>query len=697
MAHRLLTPMAAPKGYRLSELDGVQQMRIDRADEAEHIELAGRWLRQLTFCKSAIRNGRHPTPMHSCTADVDVLSRAVMRAAAGRSQDVSIKPGCAAKKQISACSLRTYLSASGEFFSALTAFALRGGSRSRFAKADPRQTGTIDEQAVRALIQQLLTVPDEGDLSSEEDEEETIAREMSTASGRMGKLLDQRRQTREKVHQQWKEQDRIVSANIQVTERRRQQQQQQQQRRIEEIEDIKREGRALADLELEIKQTECEQRHYCNKVKQERAQDQAQENAQRSIRTRELAETAIKRKFLVGREKDRRRAAKEVAAYVSGHSMPAMDAKVAKENHRQLVLLEQKLEDLNRTKLEAKAAERAQEAKTQEILLGAMYASSKEAARQQLSKVASLNFDNEQSDSHSSDWPLESPSSSEEPAGNFLKQGLDDRQIIYPPDHQYCNAGPEDQIYQQLRRSNSKTILQPVDELVEEDFDTRHQAASPSTMSPSTMDGTSTMSTYGTSTMDSTSAQDNSVPSEDQPRDPYANLVNLPSWYTKASKANPELLLQASIHKALEHSARLGAKRPKSKTSTRPRTSGAQGNRRAQNCRRPKTALGYQNTSPEPQSWKRGAISHNDAVSDKMEQILHNNHWSSRVQGENTKQWSAARKRWAWVPVKPDYCKRDHRAQGRHALQHGFVLDSVATNKRWEPIALRENSLLRVG
>ena len=63
---------------------------------------------------------------------------------------------------------------------------------------------------------------------------------------------------------------------------------------------------------------------------------------------------------------------------------------VAARNHRQLVLLEEKLGDLQRSQMEAKAAERARDAKTQQILLGAMYASSKEAATEQLEKVASL-------------------------------------------------------------------------------------------------------------------------------------------------------------------------------------------------------------------------------------------------------------------------------------------------------------------
>ena len=63
---------------------------------------------------------------------------------------------------------------------------------------------------------------------------------------------------------------------------------------------------------------------------------------------------------------------------------------VAARNHRQLALLEEKLGDLQRSQMEAKAAERARDAKTQQILLGAMYASSKEAATEQLNKADNL-------------------------------------------------------------------------------------------------------------------------------------------------------------------------------------------------------------------------------------------------------------------------------------------------------------------
>ena len=41
----------------------------------------------------------------------------------------------------------------------------------------------------------------------------------------------------------------------------------------------------------------------------------------------------------------------------------------------------------------------------------------------------------------------------------------------------------------------------------------------------------------------------------------------------------------------------------------------------------------YQNTAPEPSSWKRGAVCVRDQVSERMEQILHNENWSSRIQG----------------------------------------------------------------
>jgi len=672
-------------------------MMIDRADEMAQVDLAGQWLRQLTFYKSSLRAGqRADAPPEPCTAKVEVLSRAVMRAAAGRSQG-SLQAGCAAKRQVSACNLRTYLAVSGDFFSAFTTVALRGGSHSRFAKADPRCTGTINEQGVQALIYQLLTLPVDGDESSEEeDEAETDARERATASGRMRKLLDQRTQTRQKIHQQWQRQDSIVIANVQAAERAKQRRQEDLARQREEEEQIKKEGQALAELELEIKQTESEQQHYYNQVQQEQVQHQVQQNAERKIKHKVSAETAFKRKFLAGREKDRRRAVKETQRYISGHSRPSCNPQVAARNHRQLALLEEKLGDLQRSQMEAKAAERARDAKTQQILLGAMYASSKEAATEQLNKADNLRVSLQgcmqgefQAGALSSapaafDEPLSAEELQELQKLQELQelQELDSREFINPEDHQFTGSAPDDEVYSQLRFATSKTTLQPVDELLEEDFGT-----SGAPLSAVLSDGTSTQE----SVLESSSTQE-SVAS-DKCGELYANA---PVWYSQA-KSTPELILQASIHEALGEAPPLGNAKRRPKAS-RPRSSQARVNFKPPQGRpRPNTALGYQNTAPEPSSWKRGAVCVRDQVSERMEQILHNENWSSRIQGECTKQWSAARKRWAWVPVKPDHLKRDHKAQGRHGLRHGFVLDSVSTNKGWEPIALRENSLLRVG
>ena len=53
----------------------------------------------------------------------------------------------------------------------------------------------------------------------------------------------------------------------------------------------------------------------------------------------------------------------------------------------------------------------------------------------------------------------------------------------------------------------------------------------------------------------------------------------------------------------------------------------------------------------------------------------------------------------AWVPSKPDHVRRAEKAQGRHALDHGFVLDSVASSLtgRDSPLIRKLSTLEGVG
>lgn len=554
----------------LSSSDQQQGVDLEMPQEREQVNIAIQWLQTSNLNGCAKREGRPHPQQDPCPADPSVLATAVMRAVSSSRQHP--------KRQITATDLETL---SGEFFENLARYATQGGANSPFATLDVRRTGTLGHSQVTELVVSMLsqcnleTAP----VEAEHGHQTELP---TTSADRMKKLLSQRELARSQLHSRWAGQAAVVERNAKAAANRKQRQLANERERSQALTTAKKALAVEVDQEFTRQEEERQLAHSKNERMGEETMDRARRNAAHNRTKHQEIEANLRRKFRSDQKEDHRKAAVQANAYRANHqTLRTPKDAGAQSKHVQAMyaqLQQQQEQDAQRA-----AAQKSRQKQTQQILIRAMYASSREAALQTAQ---------------------------------------------YQQDFA-CPQDDPDELCAQLRFSSVKTTLPPVDELSE---------------------------TSGTRV----ASPRNSITSE------------MISDFEPEPLPNPVPLLAASLDTALQKLP-MKIEEP-ARCRMRPKTGGSKRislKRVMTQAKRPHSALGYQDKPPKA----------SDPVADKMRQILHQpGLWSPFKEGENTHHWSPQRKQWAWVPKKPHYIKRNERTQGRNALDHGFVLDSVGAS-----------------